>query len=96
MSVYISKKEIASFKGDVLPLYLTDGEKIVRSAKSSVDGEAVIIKEYDSGALVTLLKEGVATINATLDGKEYSCTVTVEPSVSVNDTDTLSFFRADS
>ena len=95
MSVRISRNEITSFRGDVLPIYLTDGEAVIGGAEWSVEGECVGIKAYPSGVLATLLCEGRATVTATLNGEKYTAEVTVTPAVTVNGGDTLSFFRAD-
>lgn len=95
MSVKISRNEISSFKGDVLPIYLTDGDGIVGGAEWSVEGDCVGIKVYPSGVLATLLCEGKGTVTAALNGENYTAEVTVTPAVTVNEGDTLKFFRAD-
>ena len=82
----LSQCEIESFVGDVLPLWLIDGDKNLDSAdiRWSVCGDACSLRTFDSeeygtrrGVLVRFLKIGAATVTAEYDGNTYTAKITV-------------------
>ena len=84
----LSKEEIHSYVGDVLPLYLIgDGIDKDSDVSFTVTGEAARIRTFTSdcefsiknGALVSLVREGVATVTAVYNGVEYLTRVTASP-----------------
>lgn len=73
-----AKNEIFSFCGNVIPLTFEGDGKI----KWSADSDKVSLRTFhecelafDNGVLVTLLKEGDATVFATSDGVKYPCKI---------------------
>ena len=78
MPVSLSKTELYSFEGDVLPLYLEDGEADLSAADVTwaCAGDAVQIRRFDEdpltpfshGVLVTLKQIGTGTVTAIHQG----------------------------
>ncbi len=105
MPVSISKTEISSYVGDVLPLYLKDGENDLSAADItwSVTGDAACIRSFATdplspfthGVLMTLQRVGEATVTATLDGVNYTCRVHARAARTLQEGDTLHFYRGD-
>ena len=74
-----------SYVGDVRPIWLEgDGIEKKSPVKWSIEGDAVKMRSFRGGdhgnfsygVLVNFLKEGEATVTATLDEKEYTCKIT--------------------
>lgn len=105
MPVSLSKTEISSYVGDVLPLYLTDGENDLCAADItwSVTGDAAAVRGFANdpltpfthGVLITLQRVGEATVTATLDGESYTCVVRARAAKTLQEGDTLHFYRGD-
>lgn len=86
MKCYLSKTEIDTFCGNVLPLQLLAEEDISRKPIVwKVQGDAVSIRDFadgeefpfGNGILITALKEGRAEVCAQLEGCRYVCQVRV-------------------
>ena len=86
MSLYLSKTEISSFCGDVLPLQLL-GREDLREGEIRWTASSSILslqtfrgnepENFNNGVLLTLKKEGTATVTARFEGKTYECTVNI-------------------
>ncbi|MBE6700507.1 MAG: discoidin domain-containing protein [Ruminococcaceae bacterium] len=100
----LSKTSITSYRGDVLPLYLT-GEEIDRKAdvKWSVTGDAVTVKEFRGdgecdftfGVLVVFWKVGNATVTAEYMGEKFTCHVTSRPIKKADPEGKMNHYRGD-
>lgn len=105
MPVSLSKTELCSYQGDVLPLYLCDGDADLSHADItwSCTGDAVQIRTFAQdplspfthGVLVTLCKVGEGAITATYQGKAYACRVSARERKTAKAEDTLHFWRGD-
>lgn len=108
MSRNLSKEDIISYRGDIIPLHIGfDGPEHdhLRSAdiKWGSDSDCVSLRTFDgddkmsfnNGVLLVLNKVGKANVTATLDGEKYLCTVTVREPVQANSDDALDFFIGD-
>lgn len=104
MRVSLSRSTIASFAGDVLPLYLKgEGDLLHADICWSVDGDAVTLSHFDrdentpftNGVLLSLQSPGNATVTALFEGNACTCDVTVRARRIASDTDTLHFFKGD-
>lgn len=82
----LSRNEISTFAGDVLPIRLTDEGRELHSAEIRWEcrGEAIALRTFENGkhafsdgALILALREGEGEVIATLDGVECRATVTV-------------------
>ena len=85
MSTRLSKNEISSFAGDVVPLYLvSDEETRFADIKWSVEGDTCHIRgfsgsargAFNDGVIVTLDKVGTGKVTAEYKGERYTATVT--------------------
>ncbi len=104
MNTHLSKNEINSYRGDIVPLCLkTDNEIPPSAAKWHASNDNVLIKEFSSdaefpfsnGVLVTLLNVGSSTITCSFGGEEYSCKVSVRERRHASSLDDMKFFKAD-
>ncbi len=108
MSVTLSKNNITSFRGNVLPLHLGfDSEQHGTLAKADIkwesDSDAVALRSFEgddpmsfnNGVLLLLNKVGSANITATLDGVTYTCNVTVRETQTASSDDELNFYVGD-
>ncbi len=105
MAIALSKTEISSYVGDICSLLLTDGDADLSAADIlwSVEGEAAQIRGFQSdpltpfthGVLVTLKKEGAATVTATYAGEQYTCRVSARARRVAQSTDPFDFYRGD-
>jgi len=81
----LSFESITSFVGDVLPIRLTSDKEDLSSCdiKWECTGDAAVLRTFSGdgeysfadGALIVLVKEGVACVSAMLDGVRYSAEV---------------------
>lgn len=104
MSLYLSKTEISSFCGDVLPLQLL-GREDLREGEIRWTASSSILslqtfrgnepENFNNGVLLTLKKEGTATVTAEFEGKTYECTVNIREARKAKKGDTLLFFAGD-
>ncbi len=94
----LSKTEINSYCENVLPLYFVSDKDISKDEIVwKTDSDAVHIKTYSDdsefpfsdGVLLTLMKEGTATVTATHGGADYVCKVNVRARRTANKTDEL-------
>lgn len=108
MSLELSKKNITSYRGDVLPLHLGfDSEQHSALAKADIswksDSDAVLLRTFEgeqdtcfnNGVLLILRDVGSANVTAEYDGVEYTCSVTVREINSANSDDELNFYVGD-
>lgn len=106
MSYRLSKDTIASFCGDVVPLYLCDegGNALYfEDVSFRTAGDVVRIRNFREGSripftggvLLALEKVGEATVYATHAGVEYTCRVSVREMKRASDDDTLGYYFAD-
>lgn len=108
MSVTLSKNNITSFRGNIIPLHLGfDGDEHDRLSKADikweVDSDCVAIRSFsgdadgcfNNGVLLILNKAGTTNVTANLDGVSQTCKVTVnEPNTASSDDD-LEYFIGD-
>lgn len=102
--VYLSKKSIHSYCGDVLPLQLLADEDLSCAPIAwSVEGDAAIIRTFESGygdgftngVLITLVKEGEAAVCAQYDGQIYRCPVVVRAAQKADPGEKMNYYIAD-
>ena len=108
MSATLSKKNITSFRGNIIPLHIGfESEDHDTLAKADIkwesDSDCVAIRTFsgdnrgcfNNGILLILNKVGTANIRATLDGVTQVCCVAVtEPNAASSD-DKLEYFIGD-
>lgn len=108
MSVELSKRNITSYKGDILPLHLGfDSDMHAALAKADIkwtsDSDAVSLRTFsgddemcfNNGVLLILKKEGCANVTATLEGVSYTCRVTVREPKTANADEPLNYYVGD-
>ena len=105
MPVSLSKTEICSFVGDVLPLYLSDGERDLSGAdiRWRIEGDAARLRGFDKdplspfchGVLLSLCKVGVARVYADCEGQTYLCDIRVRERKTAHAKDPLCYYRGD-
>ena len=105
MPVSLSKATLCSYVGDVLPLYLTDGDRDLSNAdiRWHVEGEAAVLRRFDEdpltpfthGVLVTLRDEGEATVTATYAGQTCVCRVQARPRHVTAPDAVMQYYRGD-
>lgn len=106
MSYRLSKEKIESFCGDVLPLYLTDGEGnalYFEDVSFRAEGDAVRIRDFREGSripfpggvLLALENVGEATVYATHAGVEYACAVSVREMEHADENTSFNYYFAD-
>lgn len=104
MSFKLSRTELESYLGDVLPLWLVgDGDLSAAETEWSVAGSCVTLRSFNGegaycfhhGVLLTLVSLGEATVSATVGGRTLSCTVKVRPMKTASSEDALSYYRGD-
>lgn len=106
MTYRLSKEKISSFRGDVVPLYLSDGEGnalYFEDVRFRAEGDAVRVRDFHEGsripftggALLALENAGEATVYALHEGKEYTCTVSVREMKHAADGEPLDYYFAD-
>lgn len=105
MSISLSKTQISSFVGDVLPLYLVDGDNDLSNSDImwTASGESVQIRSFahdpltpfTHGVLITLKKEGEGEVTATYLGEQYTCRVFARAAKCANDNDDFQYYRGD-
>ncbi len=104
MNCKLSKTEIESFQGDVLPLWL-EGDSDLTDAEIqwTVEGDCVTARSFKGdvpysfhyGVLLTLVSPGEATVTATYEGQVYSCAVSVRPMEKASSNEELQYFFGD-
>jgi len=87
----LSFESITSFVGDVLPIRLTSDKEDLSSCdiKWECTGDAAVLRTFSGdgeysfadGALIVLVKEGVACVSAMLDGVRYSAEVVAKAAI---------------
>lgn len=108
MDLTLSKSEITSAVGAVLPLHLgfdsEDHESLAKAPiKWSVDADILALrafsgedkKSFNNGVLLILKRAGKATVTAELDGKVYTCSVTVNERKTYDSADTFNYYVGD-
>ncbi len=100
----LSQQTISSYVGDVVPLFLRgDGVDQHTDVAWTCEGDAVTLRRFDSadefafrnGVLLSLIKEGTATVIATCNGQEYRATIHTRPMKQASDEDVLHYYLAD-
>lgn len=102
--IHLSKKKIETYRTNVLPLRLL-GETNLESAdiKWSVLGDSVSLRTFENeeshpfnnGVLLRCERVGDSTVTATLDGNEYTCTISVREMCHAEKDGKLNFYRGD-
>lgn len=102
--ISLSKNEISSYVGDIVPLRL-EGEDVDRSSDVvwSVDGNAATLRTFvrdsehaaKSCVLVCLMTEGTATVRAEYAGTVYTVPVKVRPMSHADSDSELNYYFAD-
>ena len=108
MKLTLSKSKITSTVGTVLPLNLgfdSEDHKTLaaKDIKWSVDTDVLSIrtfsgddpKSFNNGVLLILNKVGTANVTAELEGKVYTCAVTVNEPTKVESGDELNYYIGD-
>lgn len=104
MNCKLSRNQIESFCGDILPLRLLSDTDIKNAdIVWSSTSDAVMIRDFsketefafNNGILITLMHEGSAVVKATLDGNDYCCTVTVNKRRTVETNKKLNYYIGD-
>lgn len=108
MTFSLSKNQISSYLGDVLPLHIGfDSEQHSILAKADIkwecDSDAVIIRSFEgddpmsfnNGVLLVLNKVGAATVTATLEGVKYTCEVTVRERMTADNDGKMEYYIGD-
>lgn len=105
MSAWLSKNEINSFVGDVLPIKLLSNGDISKSNIywSVSDSQILGIRTFagddpqsiSDGALVTLKRAGTAEISAEYNGKKHVCRVSVREMKSADKNSKLNYYIGD-
>ena len=105
MQIRLSKTEIHSFCGNVLPLYLiSDTDLSAKDISFHTDNEHVVhVRTFPRneppymahGALLTLTGVGYATVRAEYAGQSYSCAVTVREMERAKAGEPLQYFLGD-
>lgn len=105
MSAWLSKNEINSFVGDVLPIKLLSDKDISKAdiLWSASDSEIVGIRTFEGdhpqsisdGAIVTLKKAGKAEIFAEFQGERYTCSVNVREMKHADEKSKLNYYIGD-
>lgn len=104
MPITISKTEIASFVGDVLPLYLVSDTDLTKADVTwEIEGDAAVLRRFDDsdktpfsyGVLVTLQAPGTATVKALFEGKTYTCEVHVRERCHAPNEEATVYLRGD-
>lgn len=99
-----SRESIKSFCGDIVPLYIVSDTQIPKgSVKWSASSDAVIVKTFDTerpfafsdGVLITLYKEGNATVTAEVNGVTLTCNVEITKRLTVTDDTPLNYYIGD-
>jgi len=102
MAAFLSKNEITSFCGNVLPLRLISDRK-PEGIRWHVEGNCVEIRTFskeeefpfEDGILLTLMKPGEAVVTAEAQGEGYSCKVTVKERKQVTAEEELQYYVGD-
>lgn len=104
MRVRLSKEEISSFVGDVLPISLVgDGIDKDSEVSWSIVGDAAVIRTFDNGgaysfkngALITLVAPGEATVCAELNGEKYEARIKSRQIKHAESSDDLRYYFGD-
>lgn len=104
MSCYLSKTEISSFRGDIVPLQLLSDEDLSKAQiRWSCDGDLLSVRTFDgedaecfnNGVLLTLKVPGTTTVTAEYDGRVYACTVNIREGKKAQKGDKMHFFAGD-
>lgn len=106
MSIKLSEEKIKSFCGNVLPLYLEGEDGLAQKPVVwSCDREDLLLMRSFShekgaesaanGVLLTLMKAGIATVTASLEGAEYRCEIHVREMKRADADTPLEYFVGD-
>ncbi|MBO5220940.1 MAG: discoidin domain-containing protein [Clostridia bacterium] len=104
MPCCLSKTEISSFRGNVIPLQLiSDTDLSKADIRWSCDGDILSIHTFsgeeeecfNDGILLTLKDIGTTTVTAQYESNTYSCTVTVREGKKAEKGDKMQFFAGD-
>ncbi len=101
----LSRNEIATFLGDVRPLYLeSEAQDLTHEPILwSVSGDAVSLREFSGdekspfnyGVTLSMHKVGEAVVTATYKGETYTCRVSVRERVGAEPDAAFSYYRGD-
>jgi len=105
MAIFLTKENIESFCGDVLPLQLlSDTEELAQEPiRWTADSDRVKIRTFQNdepmsftnGVLLTLMQPGKSCVRASCRGVEYTCTVTAREPMRVSSDDPMQYFIGD-
>ena len=104
MSIYLSKTEITSYCGNVVPLKLiADHDISCDSIKWQSDSDHIKIRDFskskdyafNNGVLLTLSKEGCTKVICEHDGKKYECKVSISKRRHATRDDKMNVYPAD-
>ena len=108
MAKTLSKSNITSFRGNIIPLHIgfeSDEHDALSVAdiKWESDSDCVAIRSFsgekrgcfNNGVLLILNKTGTATVTATLDGVCHACRVTINEPDTTSSDDELQYFVGD-
>lgn len=100
----LSKTKIDSYVGNTLPLRLLSDENIeLADIKWSVMGDAITLRTFEDdaehpfrdGVILRFVKEGTATVTATLDGKSYTANISSREMKHADPDGEFNYFRGD-
>ena len=104
MTVRLSREQIDSFCGNVLPIRLLSSADLSNQPIHwRVEGDSVALRTFSEekeqpfsdGVLLTLIKPGSACVCAELNGESYRCPVNVRPMKTASADDELQYFIGD-
>ena len=103
MKPHLTKNEITSFLGHVVPIGMVASEDLTNADISwSVEGDAVTMRCFDKteygtkrGVLLTLVKLGEAKVHAEYLGNTYTATVVVRPMRKADPEAKMSYYIGD-
>lgn len=99
----LSKTEIHSFEGDIIPLLLLGGKDVSsKHINWSAQGDCILMRTFTgensgftNGVLITLLREGSAQVSAEIDGMVLSCSVAIRKRRQAAPNDDFHFYVGD-
>ena len=104
MNCFLSKNEISSFCGDIVPLQLlSDTDLSKAEIRWTCETDILSVRTFEgdgaecfnNGILLTLKRPGTTTVTAELDGNRYTCTVAVREGKRAKKGDKMHFYRGD-
>lgn len=93
---HLSKSTVKSYVGDVIPIRLIDdGIDKEGSVLWGASGDAVRLRSFGDGVLVSLVAEGEATVFAEYKGESYEASIFAVPMKSTELSDGFEYYFAD-